>query len=197
MHEALWQSYFESPCIATRNRLIEAHMPIVGSIARRLNRPDHVELDDLVSEGVFGLVRAIEGFDPLRGMKFTTYSFKHIHGAMQDYLRSSSWFKRSSACKQKRMTSIHRQWKQDDFTVSLDEALADPKSQDDHKTIEKRDEALRLIQFAGDAQRRRMLELYYLEDLTMKQAGAALGVSESYVSILHKDTIASLQERSR
>jgi RNA polymerase sigma factor for flagellar operon FliA len=79
-----------------RNALMELHYPLVRHIAERLLQtlPKSIELDDLVSAGVFGLMDAIRGFDPDRGIKFKTYCTTRIRGSILDQLRSQDWVPR-------------------------------------------------------------------------------------------------------
>ena len=79
-----------------RNALIERHYPLVRYIAERLLQtlPKSIELDDLVSAGLFGLMDAIRGFDASRGIKFKTYCSTRIRGAILDQLRSQDWVPR-------------------------------------------------------------------------------------------------------
>ena len=81
---------------ALRNTLIERHYPLVRYIAERLLQtlPKSIELDDLVSAGLFGLMDAIRGFDASRGIKFKTYCSTRIRGAILDQLRSQDWVPR-------------------------------------------------------------------------------------------------------
>src|SRR6266513_2088508 len=74
---------------ALRNRLIEQYLPLVKYNGERIwsRLPDGVELDDLISAGVFGLMDAINAFDLTRGVKFETYCVPRIRGAMLDELR--------------------------------------------------------------------------------------------------------------
>lgn len=79
-----------------RNELIERHYPLVRYIAERLLQtlPKSIELDDLISAGQFGLMDAIRGFDPDRGIKFKTYCSTRIRGSILDQLRSQDWVPR-------------------------------------------------------------------------------------------------------
>lgn len=79
-----------------RNILMERHFPLVKYIAERLLQtlPKSIELDDLVSAGLFGLMDAIRGFDPGRGIKFKTYCTTRIRGSILDQLRSQDWVPR-------------------------------------------------------------------------------------------------------
>jgi len=79
-----------------RNELMERHLPLVRYIADRLLQtlPKSIELDDLVSAGLFGLMDAIRGFDLERGIKFKTYCSTRIRGSILDQLRSQDWVPR-------------------------------------------------------------------------------------------------------
>ena len=79
-----------------RNTLLERHYPLVRYIAERLLQtlPKSIELDDLISAGLFGLMDAIRGFDASRGIKFKTYCSTRIRGSILDQLRSQDWVPR-------------------------------------------------------------------------------------------------------
>jgi RNA polymerase sigma factor for flagellar operon FliA len=79
-----------------RNILMERHYPLVKYIAERLLQtlPKSIEVDDLISAGLFGLMDAIRGFDPDRGIKFKTYCTTRIRGSILDQLRSQDWVPR-------------------------------------------------------------------------------------------------------
>ena len=79
-----------------RNRLIERYLPLVKYNAERVwaKLPEGVDLNDLMSAGVFGLMDAIEAFDLSRGVKFETYCVPRIRGAMLDELRTMDWVPR-------------------------------------------------------------------------------------------------------
>lgn len=71
-----------------REETILAHLPQVELLARRLHRRcPQVELDDLISEGTIGLIKAVDRFDPSRELKVRTYAEHRIRGALLDYLR--------------------------------------------------------------------------------------------------------------
>src|SRR5947199_2630493 len=79
-----------------RNLLIEKYLHLVRYNAERVwsKLPDGVDLNDLISAGVFGLMDAIEAFDLTRGVKFETYCVPRIRGAMLDELRTMDWVPR-------------------------------------------------------------------------------------------------------
>ena len=91
--EARWSSYKKEQDIEQRNALIEHYLPLVRLVAGRLaiGLPSHVDRDDLLSSGFFGLLDAIERYDPTRRNKFETYAGVRIRGAMLDYLRAKDW----------------------------------------------------------------------------------------------------------
>ena len=94
-----------------RNVLMELHYPLVRHIAERLLQtlPKSIELDDLVSAGLFGLMDAIRGFDPGRGIKFKTYCTTRIRGSILDQLRSQDWVPRLVRLKATRIDkALHR-----------------------------------------------------------------------------------------
>ncbi len=87
---SLWSEYKKKRDIETRDKLIEKYLPLVNIIAGRvaISLPPHIERDDLLSNGFFGLMDAIERYEPERKNKFETYAGVRIRGAMLDYLRS-------------------------------------------------------------------------------------------------------------
>ena len=94
-----------------RNILMERHYPLVKYIAERLLQtlPKSIELDDLVSAGLFGLMDAIRGFDPSRGIKFKTYCTTRIRGSILDQLRSQDWVPRLVRLKASRIEKMLHQ----------------------------------------------------------------------------------------
>ncbi|MGI8754888.1 MAG: FliA/WhiG family RNA polymerase sigma factor [Acidimicrobiales bacterium] len=97
----LWVRYQERQSRDARDRLILHYSPVVKYVAGRVGvgLPQTVEQSDLVSYGIFGLIDAIEKFDPARGFKFETYAIARIKGAILDELRSMDWVPRSVRAK--------------------------------------------------------------------------------------------------
>ncbi|MBO6179678.1 MAG: FliA/WhiG family RNA polymerase sigma factor [Selenomonadaceae bacterium] len=91
--DALWDRYFRNRTSENRNRLVEHYLYLVKIVAGRLavNLPTHVDKEDLLSSGVFGLMEAIDRYDSSRKNKFETYAGVRVRGAMLDYLRSKDW----------------------------------------------------------------------------------------------------------
>ena len=97
----LWSDYKASGTAATRDVLIVHYSPLVKYVAGRVavGLPQNVEQSDLVSYGMFGLIDAIDKFEPDRGFKFETYAISRIKGAILDELRSIDWVPRSVRAK--------------------------------------------------------------------------------------------------
>ena len=95
--DEIWKNYKADPTNKEyRNLLVENYLPLVKYNGERIwaRLPDGVELDDLISAGVFGLMDAIDAFDMTRGVKFETYCVPRIRGAMLDELRTMDWVPR-------------------------------------------------------------------------------------------------------
>jgi RNA polymerase sigma factor for flagellar operon FliA len=92
-----WQRWLRRRNLAARDHLIVSYSPLVKFIAGRVGAglPASVDPGDLVSSGVFGLIDAIERFDPSQGVKFETFATPRIRGAIYDGLRQLDWVPRS------------------------------------------------------------------------------------------------------
>ena len=99
--EGLWSEYKRTSSRDSRDRLIVHYSPLVKYVAGRVSAglPQNIEQADLVSYGIFGLIDAIEKFDPARGFKFETYAIARVKGAIIDELRSFDWVPRSVRAK--------------------------------------------------------------------------------------------------
>jgi RNA polymerase sigma factor for flagellar operon FliA len=97
----LWSDYKANGAPDARERLIIHYAPLVKFVAGRVaaGLPQSIEQSDLVSYGIFGLIDAIDKFDPGRGFKFETYAISRIKGAIIDELRSIDWVPRSVRAK--------------------------------------------------------------------------------------------------
>ncbi|MDH7479896.1 MAG: RNA polymerase sigma factor WhiG [Syntrophomonadaceae bacterium] len=95
--EECWKQYKRDRDQSAREELISEYAYLVKYVAGRLNLGfrHRVEMDDLASYGIFGLLDAIEKFDPSRGIKFETYAVVRIRGSILDGLRSMDWVPQS------------------------------------------------------------------------------------------------------
>ncbi len=97
----IWEKYKESGDIETRNEILIKYIPVVKKVARHMasGLPPFISEEDLVSYGTFGLIDAIEKFDPERGYKFETYAVTRVKGAILDEFRALDWAPRSVRAK--------------------------------------------------------------------------------------------------
>jgi RNA polymerase sigma factor FliA len=81
----------------TREEIVHKYLHLVKYVAGRIsvNLPPNVELNDLINDGILGLIDAIEKYDDARGVKFETYAITRINGAILDALRSLDWVPRA------------------------------------------------------------------------------------------------------
>ena len=106
---ALWDAFKGSASNEARERLILHYAPLVKYVASRVatGLPASVEQADLVSYGVFGLIDALQKFEPGRGNKFETYAIPRIKGAIIDELRAMDWVPRSIRFKAREIEKAH------------------------------------------------------------------------------------------
>ena len=92
-----WDRWLTGRSMSARDHLIVHYSPLVKFVAGRVGAglPSSVDPGDLVSSGVFGLIDAIERFDPAVGVKFETFAVPRIRGAVYDGLRELDWVPRS------------------------------------------------------------------------------------------------------
>ena len=104
--DALWTRYRSTGDVDARAQLLDRYLGLVHHVAREVGaRTTAVELDDLVSAGTLGLVRALESFDLSRGLAFSTYAVRRIRGAILDDLRSRDWTPRSVRVKGRKLAA--------------------------------------------------------------------------------------------
>ncbi len=235
----VWQEYRANPTVELRNRLVERYLSLVRYNAERIwaRLPDGVDLDDLISAGVFGLMDAIDAFDLGRGVKFETYCVPRIRGAMLDELRTMDWVPRLVRSKATKLeaarkeleaafgrppspvelstklgiseqelhllvgeatavglVSLNKKWYETDSYKDVREIdiLEDKKSEDPTNRLQNGD-LMRLVTRGLNRNERLIVILYYYEDMTMKEIGATLDLSESRVSQMHSSIVARLQ----
>ena len=94
-----WRRYRRDGEREVRDQLVLAYSPIVKHVAGRIasRMPPHVDLADLVSYGLAGLIEAVERYDPARGVKFESFAGLRIRGVIIDAMRSMDWVRARSA----------------------------------------------------------------------------------------------------
>ena len=92
-----WTEYLAAPTREARDRLVVRYTPLVRVVAHRVlvGLPTHVDHADLTQSGIFGLIDAIERFDPSRCPRFESFAVQRIRGAILDELRAQDWVPRT------------------------------------------------------------------------------------------------------
>lgn len=105
--DELWKLYKQTGDQKYRDQLILAYEDLVRYTASKVHQrlPSNVDLEDLVSYGMFGLIDAIEKFDLGRGYKFETYAVTRIHGQILDEIRSMDWVPRSVRARNRQIST--------------------------------------------------------------------------------------------
>jgi RNA polymerase sigma factor for flagellar operon FliA len=125
----IWHAFKSTGDIDARERLILHYAPLVKYVASRVatGLPASVDQADLVSYGMFGLIDALQKFEPGRGNKFETYAIPRIRGAIIDELRAMDWVPRSVRFKQreieKALTDLESMLKRQPTEKELSERL--------------------------------------------------------------------------
>ena len=103
--EKLWEEYQKHKTPQLREQIILEYASLVKLVAGRLSMylGYNVEYEDLVSYGIFGLIDAIDKFDPGKEVKFETYASLRIRGTILDQIRKMDWIPRTVRQKQKRI----------------------------------------------------------------------------------------------
>jgi len=222
-----------------RNKLIERYYDVVRYAAERMHTrlPNEVDVNDLMSAGLFGLMDAIDAFDPLRGVKFETYCAPRIRGAIFDELRAMDWVPRLVRSRTSKVEKVRKEFElsngrkpTDDEVaslmnvssaeydklqkdsrpvgvVSLDRKAFESDSSRDVREVDVIEDGRQLnpaeLVQRGDLQglitkglsraERLIVILYYYEEMTMKEIGLTLDLSESRVSQMHSSILARLK----
>lgn len=110
----MWQAWREQGDLDAKKKLIEQYLPLVDYVTNRMaiGLPKNVIKDDLASNGVMGLIDAIEKFDYMRGLQFETYASWRIRGSIIDGLRQGDWVPRSVREKAKRVEEAYQHLEQ-------------------------------------------------------------------------------------
>lgn len=103
----LFERYRESGDRAIRNHLVEAHRGLAASIANDY-RGRGVELDDLVQIAMLGTLKAVERFDPARGIPFSSFASRTVNGEIKRYFRDRTWAVRPPRSAQERHLDLRR-----------------------------------------------------------------------------------------
>ena len=235
----VWILYQVQASEMIRNHLIENYLHLVRYTAERMHTrlPSEVDVEDLMSSGLFGLMDAIDAFDLERGVKFETYCTQRIRGAIFDELRAMDWVPRlvrsrtakvdrarrslemtsgrrateneicsklevdknefgklSRDSKPVGIVSLNRKWFETDSSKDVREidVVKDTRQENPVQKLQRDDLKLLLTKGLSRAERL-IIILYYYEEMTMKEIGVTLDLSESRVSQMHSSILARLK----
>ncbi len=229
-----------TPLEGERDEIMRRYLPLVRRVVQRLaiRKPPHIEIDDLVSWGIVGLLDAIEKYDPKKEALFSTYAQFRIRGAILDHLRSLDWVPRSVRQKAALIEKVSHELEgrlgrppiEEEIARELEMSLTDyqdllakvgemtlfsledlgfgsgeERLSQDQEDEEADADPLRAllsqerVHLVADAigklpeREKLVVSLYYNEDLTMKEVGGVLGLTESRVSQLHSQAMLRLK----
>lgn len=234
----LWVLYQNNPLPELREQLIVEYAPLVKIVAGRMGMylGSHMDFEDLVSYGIFGLIDAIDKFDLQKEVKFETYASLRIRGSILDQIRKMDWIPRTIRQKQKQIdeaikeieieqgriatdqeiaqklgisSDIYCEWQTqlsvtnvvslNEFVEQGSEPVMDPRHNshfDKPETAVERGELkaalLQSLESLTEKEKKVIL-LYYYEELTLKEISEILQVSESRISQLHTKAIQKMK----
>ncbi len=237
----LWDDYARLKTQEIREKIILEYAPLVKVVSGRLSMylGYNVEYEDLVSYGIFGLIDAIDKYDPKKEVKFETYASLRIRGAILDQIRKMDWIPRTIRQKQKKIEAVMKEIEAEKGHNASDEEIAaglgiseeeyaEWQSQmkitnivslneymeqgseipNDARTTSKQfdtpEEVLEqneLKEILGNAlellteKEKKVILLYYYEELTLKEISNVLEVSESRISQLHTRALQKMKEK--
>ncbi len=198
----LWIAYKNTGNPSMREQLILKYASFVKYVAGRMaiNLPSNVEYDDLVSYGIFGLIDAIDKFDPERAIKFKTYAKTRIRGAILDELRVLDWTPRSIRQKSKQLERAYATLEAQLGREATDEEVASylgVSAKDLHRLFDEAKQSLMISLDEGDpdGEGGPVSRMDMLEDDSTE--GPVERVENQEVKTLLAQHVAELNERER
>jgi RNA polymerase sigma factor FliA len=229
------------PGSAKENELVQEYLPLVKNVVGRLamSLPPHVDVEDLYSAGLVGLLNAVRNYDPEGGSTFESYARVRIRGAIFDELRRLDWVPRSVHDKARKVQSVMQQLEQEKGEMPTDAEMAkalnitveeyeeliaqirpttfisldsvhggeeggdnpyhesiEDESQEDPVDLAARRELAAVIEKRLQTlpeMQRKVLALYYFEDMRLREIAEVFGVTESRICQIHSQAILALR----
>ncbi len=238
--ETLWQSYRISKEPLIKEKLILEYASLVKLVAGRISIHigQYVDYEDLISYGIFGLIDAIDKFNPDKGVKFETYASLRIRGEIIDNIRRLDWVPRTLRQKSKQLDKIYSSLEAElgrtpsyeeiaeKMNISVDDVkdvmqksvasslislddyvdsnkdvivsdVVEAKADSPDLTYEKKEVKAILIDAINQLteKEKKVVTLYYFEELTLKEISKIMSVSESRISQIHSKAVVKLQNK--
>ena len=238
--DRMWKAYGAHKSPEIKEKLILAYAPLVKYVAGRLvmHIGAHVDYDDLISYGIFGLIDAIDKFDPEKNVKFETYASLRIKGSIIDSIRKLDWVPRTLRQRNKQFEQAYAKLEEDFGREPTETELAEKLSLSLEETQElmRKSTVLSLISLDDyleqnyetafpanmvspvdtpeahmdkqelhqiltqtieklSEKEKKVVTLYYFEELTLKEISVIMGVSESRISQIHSKAMLRMQAR--
>ena len=237
--ELLMRRYKETGDLEIRNQLVMYYSYIAKSVAVKMSSTFHkyATVEEMVNHGAIALIDSLERFDPDQGVKFSTYAYTKVRGAIIDYVRKQDWLPRRvrqtdiliTKAEEQLTNELGRTPTREEMAARLEMPLAKydkcvfemsgesmysfeallaapvqmnhvrlqeddlgPEEQVDEQEL--RQELAQAIDELGE-QERTVLSLYYYEELTMKEIGQVMGVSEQRIGQINRKLIKKLRAR--
>jgi RNA polymerase sigma factor for flagellar operon FliA len=230
-----------TPGSGAEEELVKENLPLVKTVVGRLamTLPSHVEIDDLYSAGLVGLLNAVRNYNPTGGSTFETYARVRIRGAILDELRRMDWVPRSVHVKARKVQAAIQKLEQDKGEMPTDAEIARAMNisvgdydrlmdeirpatfvcLDSVQHSEEGGENLRYESIPDDAQpnpvdiasnhelagviaerleqlpemQRKVLALYYFEDMRLREIAQVFNVTESRICQIHSQAILAIK----
>lgn len=231
--------YCEQRTQANRDQVCLATEALVRSIIGRINRPkdDLADPDELYQIGMLAVLQSLDKYDPTEGVRFSSFAYVRIRGAIIDYIRHLDPLPRSRRIKVARVRKatdtvsqrIGEMASEHDVALELGmsptevrkinsfsafrnpeslmtprtpgglrllDCMTDDDADDLQESMEWQDVGQYLFSLSHilSAREQLILELYYVEELTLSEIGELLGVSEARISQIRKKSLETLRE---
>lgn len=237
--ELLMRQYKETGSLELRNQLVMHYSYIAKTVAVKMSSTYHkyATVEEMVNHGAIALIDSLERYDPDQGVKFSTYAFTKVRGAIIDYVRKQDWLPRRvrqtdiliTKAEEQLTSELGRTPTREEMAARLEMPLAKYdkcvfemsgesmysfeallsapvqmshfKLQEEEMGPEERMDEQELRQELAKAidnlneQERTVLSLYYYENLTMREIGQVMGVSEQRIGQINRKLIRKLRDR--
>lgn len=219
----LWAAWFQRRDRRVRDDLMAHYQPLVASVVRNMPRPSHVDAGDLSQAGQFGLLEAIDEFDPLRG-QFEARATFLIRKRIRDEMRRGDWLTRTDRAAVRRLqrseeqltARLHRAPTEQELVAAMDCSVerlrevrrlalgvhlddtieSEAPGEDVHEAAMVAEQKNRIVEALAGLRGREgvVMRLYYLEGKTMPEIGRLLGISPSMVSKIHTRAVRQVHQ---